>query len=248
MPATPTEVEAAASATTNPMPTGGLPRYLLPLLQFADSALPTGAFSHSFGLETYVSEGVVHDGDSFARWLDAYVRDQLTPTDALAAHLVATAPDAEVVWRVDDLLRAQALPRQVREASAHLGRRTVAIAAANHPSPWLLAYADRVGAGESAGHPAVATALVGRGLGAPASTVVALVLHAAVTSLAQNAVRAVPLGQDAGQRVLAGIQPRIAEAVAAASELPIEALGAVAPGLEIAQMRHERQRARMFMS
>ena len=78
---------------------------LLTLLQFADSALPTGAFSHSFGLETYVSEGVVHDRDSFAAWLDAYVREQLTPTDALAAHLVATASALDEVWRVDDLVR-----------------------------------------------------------------------------------------------------------------------------------------------
>ncbi|WP_232549329.1 urease accessory protein UreF [Propioniciclava soli] len=229
-------------------PSDALPAYLLPLLQFADSALPTGAFSHSFGLETYVSEGVVTDTDTCAAWLDAYVREQLTPTDALAAHLVMTAPDLTTIWRVDDLLRAQALPRQVREASAHLGRRTVAIAAANHPSPWLCAYAERIEAGLAAGHPAVATALVGRGLGAPASTVVALVLHAAVTSLTQNAVRAIPLGADAGQRILAHVQPRIAEAVATAATLPIEALGAVAPGLEIAQMRHERQRARMFMS
>ena len=112
-----------------PTPTD-LPAYLLPLLQFADSALPTGAFSHSFGLETYVAEGVVHDRDSCAAWLDAYVRDQLTTTDALAAHLTATASAIETVWEVDDLLRAQALPRQVRDAGAHLGRRTVAIAAA----------------------------------------------------------------------------------------------------------------------
>lgn len=230
-----------------PTPTD-LPAYLLPLLQFADSALPTGAFSHSFGLETYVAEGIVYDRDSCAAWLDAYVRDQLTTTDALAAHLTATASAIETVWEVDDLLRAQALPRQVRDAGAHLGRRTVAIAAANHPSPWLLAYAERIEAGLAAGHPAIATALVGRALGAPASTVVAVVLHAAVTSLTQNAVRAVPLGQDAGQYVLAHVQPRVAQAAAAASELPIEALGAVAPGLEIAQMRHERQRARMFMS
>lgn len=236
MPATPTDHSS------------GPPVYLLPLLQFADSALPTGAFSQSYGLETYITEGVVHDRDTFAAWLDAYVRDQLAHTDALAAHLVAATSGEDTVWLVDQLLHAQALAREVREATRQAGRRAVAIACAGHPSGTLLRYRSRILDGRASGHPAVATALVGRQCEAPPSVVVAVVLHAAVTSLTQNAVRAVPLGQDAGQSVLAGIHQRLAATCERVAGLGPESLGAVAPGLEIAQMRHERQRARMFMS
>ena len=66
-----------------PTPTD-LPAYLLPLLQFADSALPTGAFSHSFGLESYVAEGVVHDRDGVAA--ERLVGEDVDLGEAVLAH------------------------------------------------------------------------------------------------------------------------------------------------------------------
>ena len=39
--------------------------YMLALLQICDSSLPTGSFSHSFGLETYIQEEIVHNKESF---------------------------------------------------------------------------------------------------------------------------------------------------------------------------------------
>ena len=42
---------------------------ILSLFQLCDTNLPTGGFSHSFGLETYIQEGQVHDQATFAKWL-----------------------------------------------------------------------------------------------------------------------------------------------------------------------------------
>ena len=52
----------------------------------------------------------------------------------------------------------------------------------------------------------------------------------------------------AGQRVVRRAQEWVLRAVEVSRDLDPDDLGAIAPGLEIAQMRHERQRARMFMS
>ena len=73
-------------------------------------------------------------------------------------------------------------------------------------------------------------------------------LFSTITSLTQNAVRGIPLGQSAGQRVLAAMRVRVTTAEHRIRDLGVEDLGAVPPGLEIAQMQHETQRARMFMS
>jgi urease accessory protein len=222
--------------------------YLLPLLQLSDSALPTGAFSHSFGLETFLDRGLVHDEDTFGAWLAQFVHTQLTYGDGLAIRLAMEACSTAELREVDALLTAQALPRQVREAGVTMGARMLHIASALLGGAELEQYRDDVACGECAGHPALAFALAGRSLQVPVPELVATYLFSTATSLTQNAIRGIPIGQDAGQRVLRRIHPEVAAATARIAVLERRDLGATAPGLEIAQMRHERQRARMFMS
>ena len=51
----------------------------LRLFQFCDSQFPTGAFSHSFGLETYIQRETVYDTETFIKWLHLFINEQLTP-------------------------------------------------------------------------------------------------------------------------------------------------------------------------
>lgn len=62
---------------------------LLPLLQICDSALPTGAFAHTFGMETYLERGTVSDQASFQDWLERFLDHQLLYADGLAVRLTA---------------------------------------------------------------------------------------------------------------------------------------------------------------
>ncbi|NJI14743.1 urease accessory protein UreF, partial [Staphylococcus agnetis] len=45
----------------------------LKLFQFCDSQFPTGAFSHSYGLETYIQRNDVDDAASFQNWLEVFL-------------------------------------------------------------------------------------------------------------------------------------------------------------------------------
>lgn len=224
------------------------PGYLLPLLQLSDSALPTGAFSHSLGLESYLDTGLVHDEATFAQWLTQFVHLQLTYSDGLAIRLAVETQSRQEVRDLDRRMVAQALPRQIRDAGVKMGARMLHIAQAVFPCPDLEDYRQDVADGHCAGHPAIAFALAGRALGVPVPELVATYLFSTVTSLTQNAIRAIPLGQDAGQRVQRGSHAEVDTAVARILKLDAEDLGITAPALEIAQMRHEHQRARMFMS
>ncbi len=217
----------------------------LALQQLTDSALPTGAFAHSFGFESYMERGLVHDEASFATWLAAFLGQQLTYSDALAIRFLYEGTPVE---ELDEHLSAQLLPRQIREASTKMGGRLLEIGAGVFPSPELEAYRDLVSKGRAAGHQPLAFAVVARSLGVPLEEALAAYLFAAVTSLTQNAVRAIPLGQNAGQRVLRNAHDGVAAAIDRVRALTPDDFGAVSPGLEISQMRHEKQRARMFMS
>jgi len=256
MPSTPTDPFA---------PEWGEPAcWQLPLAQLCDSALPTGAFSHSFGLETYICEGVVDGEASFVSWLRALVSTQLTFSEGLGLRLAfeaVAADDWEVIVRLDALLVAQAIPIQVRRAGVTMGRRMLTIARlaleGTDGGRLLSRYAalmdtkDTGNAGDTGGcrsHPAIVLAIAGYALEAPPAAVTAAYLQSSVISLTQNAVRAIPLGQDAGQRAIASVRGDVHAAVRRIGGLDGTGPGAAAPGIEISQMRHERQRARMFMS
>lgn len=257
-----------STLTDTPAPQWGEPAgWQLPLAQLCDSALPTGAFSHSFGLETYICEGVVDGEASFVSWLRALVSTQLTFSEGLGLRLAfeaVAADDWEAIAHLDALLVAQAVPIQVRRAGVTMGRRMLTIARlaleGTDGGRLLSRYAalidtrdtvdtgDIKGTGGCRSHPAIVLAIAGYALEAPAAAVTAAYLQSSVISLTQNAVRAIPLGQDAGQRAIASVRGDVRAAVRRIGGLDEMDLGAAAPGIEISQMRHERQRARMFMS
>lgn len=257
-----------STLTDTPAPQWGEPAgWQLPLAQLCDSALPTGAFSHSFGLETYICEGVVDGEASFVSWLRALVSTQLTFSEGLGLRLAfeaVAADDWEAIAHLDALLVAQAVPLQVRRAGVTMGRRMLTIARlaleGTDGGRLLSRYAalidtrDTVDTGDikdtggCRSHPAIVLAIAGYALEAPPAAVTAAYLQSSVISLTQNAVRAIPLGQDAGQRAIASVRGDVRAAVRRIGGLDEMDLGAAAPGIEISQMRHERQRARMFMS
>ena len=254
-----------STLTDTPAPQWGeVAGWQLPLAQLCDSALPTGAFSHSFGLETYIYEGVVDGEATFVSWLRALVSTQLTFSEGLGLRLAyeaVAADDWEAITHLDALLVAQAVPIQVRRAGVTMGRRMLTIARlaleGTDGGRLLSRYAALVDTGDTGdtghtggcrSHPAIVLAIAGYALEAPPAAVAAAYLQSSVISLTQNAVRAIPLGQDAGQRAIASVRGDVRAAVRRIGGLDEMDLGAAAPGIEISQMRHERQRARMFMS
>ncbi len=222
--------------------------HLLTLLQLADSALPTGAFSHSFGLESYLEAGQVSDEESFQQWLKHFLAQSLVFTDGLVVRLAYEAAEMEEVFYLDQLSNASALPRELREAAVKIGARMLSVAQMVFSNPELEQYSQAVASGRCFGHPGIGFALAAKSAGAPLADVLGSYLFSTLTSLTQNAIRAIPLGQNAGQRVLAAMHGPVAQAVETIFTLDLKDVGAAAPGLEIAQMRHEHQRARMFMS
>jgi urease accessory protein len=62
------------------------------------------------------------------------------------------------------------------------------------------------------------------------------------------AVKLLPLGQTAGQRVLEGLRLAIPSICHAALQLVDEQIGASTPGVGIASARHETQYTRLFRS
>ncbi|MFM1654910.1 urease accessory protein UreF [Brevibacillus sp. B_LB10_24] len=225
--------------------------YLLPLLQLCDSNFPTGAFSHSFGLETYIQDDKVTDKQTFAQWLEVYIHGQLTHVDGLACRLAYEALEqkqVEKLWILDRLLHTQNMPREAREGSSRIGERMAELGVKLYPSSSLAVYLERMKAGQSKGHPAIVFAVIAHHLQIPGSLAVLSYLYSSTASLIQNGVRGIPLGQTDGQHLFQALHAHLLKAQNKIQRLDLGDFGAVSPGLELAQMRHERLNIRLFMS
>lgn len=232
------------------------PRAQLALLHLTDSALPTGGFAHSFGMEDYLLRGAIHNEHTYAAWLHGYIR-QTAYTEGLLARFAAElghrASAGEDVSRelseLDNLAHISLIPEQVRTANASMGKRMARVV--RHVAPDVKiagTYIEGIEDGTFYGCPAIAYGLAVAGLGVDVASAVRSYLMQLTTSINQNAIRGIPIGQDAGQRVLVGTYPVIEESTGLVLELDMLDLGASPPGLELAQMDHETQHSRMFMS
>lgn len=224
---------------------------ILSLFQLCDSNFPTGAFSHSYGLESYIQEDIVHNQATFAEWLNVYLNEQLVYSDGLASRLVYESlekGEIEKVWKIDRMIMVQNLPRETREGSQRMGERMLNLVESLYPIPLLVEYGKRIKEKKSFGHPSIVFTIIGHHLGVSQKDTTLFYLYSTVSSIVQNAVRAIPLGQTAGQKTIQEFQETLTIATEKIQFLDEEDFGIVSPGLELAQMMHERVNIRIFMS
>ena len=225
---------------------------LLSLFQLCDSNFPTGAFSHSYGLETYIQEGHVHDQASFSKWLHVYLHEQLIYSDGLASRLVYEAleeKNLEKVWKIDRMLTVQNLPRETREGTQRMGERMLHLMESLYEMFVLAQYRKRIQQKQSFGHPAIVFTMIGHHLGVSKSTTTLFYLYSTISSLVQNAVRAIPLGSDSwSKNQFRNFRMHLVQATEKIQDLDEDDFGIISPGLELAQMKHERVNIRIFMS
>jgi len=216
---------------------------LLRLLHLASPALPIGGFHFSQGLEYAVERGWVRDESSASAWIgglldqvvgqldlpvlarlfDAFERADLQAVRRWNALLLAARETAEV--RAEDEHMGTALARVIREhgldfAGSHVKRPTYATAFA------FTCHAAGVSAAETL------------------STYAWTWLENQVLA----SIKLVPLGQNAGQRVLHTLCQSLPLVVERAQSIADDAIGVGALMHGVASARHETQYTRLFRS
>ncbi len=222
---------------------GGLA--LTRLLQIVSPTLPIGAFAYSQGLEQAVSLGWVSSEVETRDWVLGLLEHSFGTLDLpVLLRLLRGFEDDDLaaVEHWTTWLLASRPTRELREEDRQLGAalaRTLAALDVSGADAWM--------AREDVTHAAM-FALAAVRFGIPARAALAGHAFAWAEAVTSAAVRLVPLGQSAGQRVLAAVGEAIPPVVGRALTLADDDLGAAAPGQAIASAWHETLYSRLFRS
>ena len=219
------------------------------LLQLASPALPVGAYTYSQGLEWAVESGVISDEASAGRWIVDLLQHGIGRYEGPLVFALMTAWTATETQEILDLNAEFLASRE----SAELRAETVQMGfSLRHLLRDLRddSLADVATTVEVL--PEVAFPTVWAGIAACWRIEPEAALTAYLWSWAENqvmaALKAVPLGQAAGQRLLASLGGQIPFVAVDAQKLPKTGWSNFTPAFAIACARHETQYSRLFRS
>jgi urease accessory protein len=218
------------------------------LMAWLSPAYPVGAFSYSSGIEWAVEAGDISDAATLERWLAVTIREGSSFCDAVFfahAHRAAAELDEARLIEVAELAAAFAPSRERFLETTAQGRAFQETTRAAWPCAALERLAS-IWNGPLAYPVAVAVACAGHGIAVEPA--LAAFLQAMASNLVSAGIRLIPLGQTQGQRVLAGLEPAVAETAQQALGCGLDEVGGGTFRADIASMRHETQYTRLFRS
>jgi urease accessory protein len=223
------------------------PLALVRLLQLASPALPIGAYSYSQGLEAMIDARAVRDGPSAERWIGDVLEHVMADGEAAVLWRLVRACESADEGRFREWngwYRVSREARELRAETEQMGGSLVRLVSD-------LGILDDRGRALATRAPITlpgAFALAARALGIAGESVLIAYLTSWLENQVLVAVKALPLGQVAGQRMLHALGARIPTVATRASALADEDVVSFAPGLALASMRHEAQYSRLFRS
>ncbi|MFA6902566.1 MAG: urease accessory protein UreF [Gallionellaceae bacterium] len=218
------------------------------LLQLSSPMLPVGAFSYSQGLEYAIEARFVHDAASALAWIDDVLCSGVSRFEAPMVARMHTA------WQQQDIAQALASnaffissreTAELRAETLQMGFSLVRLLEQLDELPQAQVAILR--AQQEVSFPC-AFALAAAAWNIPPDAAINAYLWSWLENQVSAALKSVPLGQVAGQRILATLGRKLPALSETASGLDDDALSNFSPMLAIVSSRHETQYSRLFRS
>lgn len=222
------------------------------LLQVNDALFPIGAYSHSYGLETYIQKDLVKNAAQAWQFIKSRMLNGFCYNEFLSARLAweeADSGDISKLVELEDNLQAFRVPREIREAGNKLGSRFVkTLRALDIPYESDIFNEYIKIRGKSPVSHSVIYGVFCAAAGIDKESALEAFLYAQASTMVTNCVKTIPLSQSDGQMLLFKSHEIFGEILDILEDLTEEDLCLSAPGFDIRCMQHEGLYSRIYMS
>ena len=193
-------------------------------------AFPTGAFSYSHGMETAIQDGLITDARCLKKWISTLLLFGSGRNDGL---FIKAAYEGEA--QANSLCLALCAGKERLQETIELGQAFTRVVKASYQTDLP----------DGLGYP-VAIGQAARYKGLDLGLTVQAYLQAFAANLISVGVRAIPIGQQAGQDCLVGLCPVIEEVVAEVLAASLDEVGSAAMLSDVMAMKHESSIPRIY--
>ncbi len=224
------------------------------LMQVNDSVFPIGGYTQSYGLETYISKGLIKNSSDALKYIENNLYSAFIYTDLLATSLAfdyAKKGDIEKLVDLDETLEVIKSPKEIRSASVKLGSRFVKVIKTSKlelENNIFNKYQEKESELKIASNHSVAYGVFCAAIGVEKDEALAFYIYSTCSAMVTNSVKTVPLSQTDGQIMLTSFSNRTDEIIEKVKELDESYLGLSMPGYDIRCMQHETLYSRLYMS
>lgn len=227
------------------------PRQYAQLMRLSSPALPVGGFSYSQGLESAIELGIISNEATAGQWIENTLHTVMAQCDAavwLVLYRAWRQQQTDTIGHWNQWYYASRETAEARAETTQMGISLInLLPALNCGNSAALACLNQLRV------PCFPTvhAFAVQALNLPQEAGMTALLYSWLENQVTAAIKIVPLGQTAGQRLLSALIPQLDIAIAMARQAagctPPEIL-TLSPQYSIVAARHESQFSRLFRS
>lgn len=228
---------------------------VLKIIQLCDSNFPVGSFNHSYGMETYLRKDEIKNTETFRNWLKIYLNKQFIYSDGLCIRILydilkehGKLEITKEIIELDRKITVQSIAKESRDGAKLIAGRMIRMFIDLYDFEILKEYDKKIKEKEAFGHPAIVFALALYSLGLNVKEAICYHIYSTISTLIQNAVRTIPLGQKDGQILLKEFCEDTEILFEKIENTDLDYFGLNVPGIELSQINHETLIFRLFMS
>lgn len=227
------------------------------LMTWFSSSYPIGSFNFSHGIESAVECGLIKNSESLAEWVSGIIQFGTGRMDLIMFKLayelfytpnLISSNFIKKLKHLVSLSNALKLSPELWQESIRQGDAALKALLNTCPSESLHFFNNYLKDANKSPVIALVFGIACAEQKIPLKWALTAYLHAFALNLVTAGIKLIPLGQTAGQSILAALKTVIQESVNLAIKAKISDIGSATPMVEWTSIQHENQYTRLFQS